>query len=111
MNFTHIQRYRVAMAVSCGLLTALDICNLSRAKNAYEQIFWMFFITLFFFISITWFSIFIENTQWYINIKKNRELDLVKEEIGEEPDPKDFEFESESKKPVVETNKESYSKE
>ena len=41
--------------------------------------------------SLYFIFIMIENTPWYDNMKKEKEILLAQEHVGAEPDPKDFE--------------------
>jgi hypothetical protein len=88
----NVQVIRGFTSACGGFLTIDSIINLLHAKNNIEKFFFLVCVLFFFFVCIYWLCTIIEDTEWYQNIQRGRDLLLAKEEEGAEPDPKSFEL-------------------
>jgi len=78
-------------AIEWAMIVYLGLTMAIQETVGYLKFLEMIVVTIGFFRWMYWICIMVENTPWYDNAKKEKEILLAQERIGAEPDPKDFE--------------------
>jgi len=86
-----IAKQGLFFAIEWALVVYLGLTMAIQETVGYLKFLEMIVVTIGFFRWMHWICIMVENTPWYDNVKKEKEILLAQERIGAEPDPKDFE--------------------